>query len=540
MRTGLILIIALAAMAVTATAGPVTLEAPDVKAAGARAVRVAGKVYLDANRNGKFDPRDKPLAGVRVTDGLTFATTKADGTYGIAVRPHVMLPVPGTQYVTLCWPSGKWPTTKHWHRVKDIADKARCDFGLRDDKQSIPFTYLHVTDSHDWRASRYDHQHELMNTVLKEAKFIFHTGDMGFGGATAKEMARSGHYLTSNQAKCVMPTFTAIGNHDTDARPCEEYNFCGGFVKFIGPLRFSYDYAGIRFVLVDIIADSPAWVDRTAEWLARDLASVRPGTRIIMAYHYPIPGRSAKFKKVLRDHKVELIHAGHNHAYREWRNAWAAPMVTAFARSSGNANVMRVDEKGTHVAFFCDGCARGSHNYRHSRRCPVIWRTHFLEGQLRALTTKTHKVADQALAGLGESLAVSTPYLYASAELAPGSARRVGLRIDTKAAPLVVSYAGDHLVVDGVALPFRVPPKAKTLLLYVFAHKNQLVVYANDCFFMNKPVKFDAARSVRAFAAGGKATLKTMTVQEIRPDPGNRSATYFCTCDHGRLTRHPE
>jgi len=46
---------------------------------------ISGKVVLDANGNGKADPGETGIAGIRVTDGISFATTDADGTKPAAV-----------------------------------------------------------------------------------------------------------------------------------------------------------------------------------------------------------------------------------------------------------------------------------------------------------------------------------------------------------------------------------------------------------------------------------------------------------------------
>jgi len=50
-----------------------------VAAEPASPASVAGQVFLDASANGKLDPGEKGIPGVRVTDGVGFVTTDADG-----------------------------------------------------------------------------------------------------------------------------------------------------------------------------------------------------------------------------------------------------------------------------------------------------------------------------------------------------------------------------------------------------------------------------------------------------------------------------
>ena len=69
--------------------------------AAAASETVGGKVFADANGNGVMDPGEKGLAGVRVTDGLSFATTGADGSYSIAVGADPVIRYRGAHRSTL-------------------------------------------------------------------------------------------------------------------------------------------------------------------------------------------------------------------------------------------------------------------------------------------------------------------------------------------------------------------------------------------------------------------------------------------------------
>jgi len=513
-------------------------------APAAGAVTVAGRVFLDANGNGRPDAGEPGLAGVRVTDGVGFAVTGADGRYRLALAPDPALPVPGTQPVALCWPTGHWPTTPYWRRLKDLPDPAQADFGLcADPGQRLPFTYLHVTDSHDWRASPYERQPATVNLYLPEARFIIHTGDVGWGGATPAQLEASADRIRQCRARCAMPTLGAIGNHDTDMRfgPGHEYNFCGAYVARLGPLRFAFDYAGVHFAFADVLDDDRERNDFTAAWLERDFAALKPGTRIVLAYHYPNPARSAAFRRVIRDHHVALIHAGHTHGYA-WYPDFAAPLVTAYARSSASAGVMVVDAQRVNLGFFCDGCGGhgGAGPLVHSRRCPIAWRTHILEAGLKDRFGRTRERPAARLEGAGPALPVATAAAYVAARFTPGAARRAGVQLGPDDAPLTVAYTGQHLVVDGAPFPLPIPARdAGVLDLHLFAHKDLLTVWANEVFFCEQPVRFRQAVAVRAFATGGAAVFNALAVREVNPDPQNTARSYSCACGHGSLQRVP-
>ena len=81
--------------------------------------------------------------------------------------------------------------------------------------------------------------------------------------------------------------------------------------------------------------------------------------------------------------------------------------------------------------------------------------------------------------------------------------------------------------------------KTGLLDLTVFAHKNMLTVWANGCFLFEKPVKLTQVGQVAAFATGGEANLKSLIVDEIKPNPANKATSYHCQCGHGGIRRNP-
>jgi hypothetical protein len=139
------------------------------------------------------------------------------------------------------------------------------------------------------------------------------------------------------------------------------------------------------------------------------------------------------------------------------------------------------------------------------------------------------------------SLPVSTAAVYVQAEIDPGAAKTFGIKLGdgSSAKPLEVAFTGRHLAVDGVPVPFLIPARDKALKLHAYAHKDMLTVWANDCFFFEKPVKFQQAGVVTAFSTGGPAALAAMTVQDIKPAPTTKTG-YFCGCAHGAILWNPE
>ena len=63
-----------------------------------------GHVYVDKNKNGVFDKGEKPMSGVKVSDGLNVVETAADGSFTLPVMPgnvlFLLLPLPAIRLIT--------------------------------------------------------------------------------------------------------------------------------------------------------------------------------------------------------------------------------------------------------------------------------------------------------------------------------------------------------------------------------------------------------------------------------------------------------
>jgi hypothetical protein len=270
------------------------------------------------------------------------------------------------------------------------------------------------------------------------------------------------------------------------------------------------------------------------DWLEKDLAAVPRGTRIVLNYHYPDLAGDERFTRLLRDHKIELIHAGHSHAFA-WSQDGPTPMVTAYHwQPPGTCNVALVSNERIDIGVYCIGCKEAFG--RHSRRCPMDWAGHVLIGLIRPLFTQLHTLDPGPLAAT-RTVKLTDPHAYVVAKIDPAGAKRVALRFGAGNTRLEIAFSGDRLVIDGASLPLAVRSGRKTLDLTVFAHHDMLTVWANNCFFMEKSVAFAQAGEVSVSAEGGAAVIESMTVQELKDDPDNKNDRYFCGCGHGSLRR---
>jgi hypothetical protein len=99
---------------------------------------IEGRVYFDANQNGRWDDGETGLPGVLVSDGRSVAATDASGRYRLeSDKARVLL------WITV--PRDHRPTASFWR----WADRRRPEnVGLVRHPQSDDFCIIQITDTH--------------------------------------------------------------------------------------------------------------------------------------------------------------------------------------------------------------------------------------------------------------------------------------------------------------------------------------------------------------------------------------------------------
>jgi len=486
---------------------------------------VSGRVFLDANANGLLDDGEKGIAGVAVTDSVNFVTTASDGSYTIKIADDPVIPYKPARVVSLSWPSGKWPTGAWWRRLSDIKAKEAVNFGLRDDEQKLPFSFVHITDDHGW-GGMYPVFAKELKKLGPSVKLCFNTGDLGYANM---ENAEAMFSSAAKNAKAIpLPMFFTPGNRDIVQPPCGDFSAQnelvgnGGFTKHIGPIRWSFDYAGCHFFGVDWMR----WPDGKLEegtpavgleWIEKDLGRLKSGTRIFAFVHFPVAHED--FLAVMRKCKVEYVLGGHNHEHKRFPKDGVAACTTISLRGNGGCTLGLVGENGFDAVFRCPGCA-GKKPTDHS---PILCAQGKFERKLlpalRKFRGRRQAVADAALGPATKKIDTgNAATIEIAAEIEPGSARKVGLKIECRK-PFEIAYDGKGLNVAGVDIPFSLRADEKALKLHVIVGKDSLSLYANSLIQLDKTVSTGAVTGVVPFAEGGGATVKKLEVWELKALP---------------------
>ncbi|UQA59544.1 metallophosphoesterase [Polyangium aurulentum] len=160
--------------------------------------------------------------------------------------------------------------------------------------------------------------------------FFVHTGDMVYDGADEEEWQEL--FTIERKLLANRCAFVAIGNHElTSPDPKGQITFLRYFAATENDgrerphLYGSFRWSNTRFFLLNAM---DTWTGDEKEWLRAELAAAldEPGLqhRVAVLHHGPFSsgrhGGNVRLKKqgivdLMRDHKVDLLFAGHDHVY---------------------------------------------------------------------------------------------------------------------------------------------------------------------------------------------------------------------------------
>jgi len=500
---------------------------------------VAGRVYVDKNANGRCDSGEG-VEGARVTDGVDFVKTDADGKYSITLKDDPLVPYLPSRTVSVCWPDGSWPIQKTrggvwswWSRLKDIKDAKAVDFPLAPRKGKLPLCVGFGTDPHD--SLRREQNNIFRDEVARAGNHTLFSvmggdlGYLGFGNAD-KDYADIRKY-TNNFPTLMMH---CIGNHDVVGahrkwwKSPHELAGNGAFIKYLGPIRWSFDHAGVHFVGVDwMLIDANGHTqcglaDSSIDWLEKDLKSVAKGTPVYFFNHQPW-SPNQRFYKVCAKYGVKLCLGGHSH-----RNMFLAVNggVEYWTKMS-LYTLIYIDKEGFE---FVDRCIyRGGRNgwngkWHHTRRGCALYSD---EGAEKAQRGKHMLIEKVKVTSGSKSLEVPkgpTCDIYIGGKGSGNKpSKRWGLRItdsNGKTHELARIDAGNSLDLLGRKTffsPVLLHPKAvrkstaldpdeqKWIEMRIFIMPDRIRVIVNNRLHYQKFIKVGQPKTIEYFAEDGTA-----------------------------------
>ncbi|MEX0873380.1 MAG: PQQ-binding-like beta-propeller repeat protein [Actinomycetota bacterium] len=228
------------------------------------------------------------VGGVVCSDGRAVVRTGPDGTFSIeASGPFVFVSTP-TGYAADPW---------------YLPAEGDLRFDLRTQRQTVPFSFAQITDLHlsttGWAfGAPVITTPEVVSAFFEYVArrdpglaFVASTGDQTNNG-TDEEFA--GYMSAAGSSP--LRVIAIPGNHDHNSVDPERARSEGErfgpgvyytpYDRFMGPRWFSFDHAGVHFVVVDWTTHHLGFETEVQEaWVRADLTQVAPGTPVIFLTH---------------------------------------------------------------------------------------------------------------------------------------------------------------------------------------------------------------------------------------------------------------
>ena len=360
-----------------------------------------GKVYLDANENGSFDPQEKGIEGVKVSNGVDVVKTDSIGIYKIDLSPgrtlfiskpasyriplnEVQLP----QFYYHHYPKGtpqvadwKWPVMEATGPLPDQINFALLPENSVDTFKAMGFADPQTGSHEDLDMMRKDIIDVLFNNPY-EAKFGLVAGDVVNDNLALYE--RHNRLM----AQIGIPMWNVPGNHDLNKESPNYELATQTFKSVFGPDYYSFDYGEVHFLALNNIGylgKGQGYIGHIdslqMQWIENDLKDVPSDKLIIILTHIPLityannrsfpPGiNTDNFKDLLNIlSRFEFIYtlSGHdtsnswkvevNHTHGWYGRPFIAHTL-AEVRGSGWEKGPR-DERGVRAATMEDGNPNG-------------------------------------------------------------------------------------------------------------------------------------------------------------------------------------
>lgn len=346
-----------------------------------------GIVFHDVNGDGIWNDGDKPLAGVRVSNGADIVKTDDNGRYQIPVDNDTVLFVIKPSGFRTPLNEQNLPRFFYVHKPNGSPDlkyggveptgplPESVDFPLYPQDEPEEFKAILFGDTQprnqqevDWIA------HDVVEKLIgTDASFGVTLGDIVFDDLNVMEP------LNKTIALLGIPWYNVIGNHDInyDAKTRRFANET--FERIYGPSYYSFDYGPVHFLVLDdiewLVNDETGkgryrggFGSEQVEFIKRDLQLVPPEQMVVLLMHIPLTQVNDRHDlyRLIEQRPFCISISGHTHHHEHvWitrDDGWNGPEphhhiinVTVCGSWWGGAP----DERGIPHATMADGAPNG-------------------------------------------------------------------------------------------------------------------------------------------------------------------------------------
>jgi len=311
-----------------------------------------GVVFNDLNRNGRRDPGEPGLGGVRVSNQVDVVRTDRRGNWRLpvvgdtiffVVKPRGwMTPVTDDQLPRFFYihkPGGSPTGTKFPGLEPTGPLPPSIDFPLHAQEEPRKFQALFFGDPQprDKREVEYI-AHDIVEPLVgrHSARFGVTLGDIAFDNLSTFEP------LNQTIALLGIPWYNVIGNHDLNFEAKEDRYSDETFERVYGPNFYSFDHGPVHFVVLDNVEWSRhaetnlgRYVGKFGSaqlaWLKKDLELIPKDQLVVLMMHIPIPNTEDRQElyRLIEPRPYVLSVAAHTHYQQhhfiDAKDGWNAP-----------------------------------------------------------------------------------------------------------------------------------------------------------------------------------------------------------------------
>lgn len=313
--------------------------------AGSASAQLAasGYVFLDSNKNGVKDAGEKGLAGVRVSDQRTFATTDIDGKWSLpfnnedavyfVVKPRGYAPPVNEenlpQFYYLHKPEGSLPDLRFAGIPPTGPLPDSIDFPLYEQEEPSRFQAIMFADTQprDVRESEYIAHDVIESLIGVDAAFGITLGDVVFDDLSVFTPLNGAIGLIG------IPWYNLVGNHDMNLDAKDDALSTETFKRIFGPNYYSFDYGPTHFIVLDDVEYlAPGYRagigEKQMEWVKNDLAGIPDDQLVVLMMHIPLVSVADRVElyRLIEKRPYAMSISGHTHYQQHYfigkENGW--------------------------------------------------------------------------------------------------------------------------------------------------------------------------------------------------------------------------
>lgn len=354
----------------------------------AETVTARGRVFHDENANQAYDPGERLLSGVRVSNGREIVVTDRRGNYQIKIDSKDAV-------IFVIKPSG-WRTVLSHHKLprfyyihKPAGSRelkyagmlptgplpSSVDFPLYPQKEPRQFHAILFADPQPRTQQEVDFTaHDIVEELFgTKASFGVTLGDIVFDDLD----------LLEPQARMIgllgIPWYNVVGNHDINKDARDDAESDETFERVFGPTYYSFDHGVVHFLVLDDIL----WKVEEGEeqghyvggfgpdqlqFIRNDLAAIPEDQLVVLLMHVPLEdvGDRQELYRLIEKRPFSMSVSGHTHHHEHrfiaaedgWQGAEPHHHVINVTASGSWWGGIR-DERGIPHTMMSDGAPNG-------------------------------------------------------------------------------------------------------------------------------------------------------------------------------------